>query len=173
MGVSFTLAVFAGLLGFMIGGFLGFLDTRNDLRDFAEFSGREDVSDDEEEPQDSQPDYKAEVDRLRKLLTEAMDKANRLAAMNEGLTEDLAALKAYDPEKIEERLKKIREIRADEERNEQMKREAELFRLWAAQSLMTSQYQYCSSDLASRLKWQSAINVQVTPDGHYIGGYGL
>lgn len=171
MEVSFVISLCVGLLGFFVGGFAGFIDTRNSLRDFANFSEREDVSDDEEEPKEPQPDYKAEVDRLRKLLTEATDNANRLAAMNEGLTEDLAALKAYDPEEVEERLKKIREIRADEEHNERMKREAELFRLWAAQSLMSSQY--CSLGAASQIPFQSPLNIRVTPDGHFIGGYGL
>lgn len=170
MEVSFVVSLCAGLLGFFVGGFLGFIDTRNDLRDFANFSEREDVSDGEEEPKEPQPDYKAEVDRLRKLLTEATDNANRLAAMNEGLTEDLAALNSYNPEEVEERLKKIREIRADEERTARMKREDELLRLYMAQSLMTSQY--CSLG-ALQIPFQSQLNVRVTPDGHYIGWYGL
>lgn len=170
MELSFVVALCTGIFGFLAGGIAGFIDTRNDLRDFANFSIREDVSDGEEEPQEPQPDYKAEVDRLRQLLTEATDNANRLAAMNEGLTEDLAALKAYNPEEVEERLKKIREIRADEERNERMKREDELLRLWAAQSLMSSQY--CSLG-AMQIPFQSPYNVRMTADGHYIGGYGL
>lgn len=120
MELSFVVSLCAGLLGFFVGGFAGFIYTRNDLRDFANFSGREDVSDGEEETKEPQPDYKAEVDRLRKLLTEATDNANRLAAMNEGLVEDLAALKAYDPEEVEERLKKIREIKAEEEREKRL-----------------------------------------------------
>lgn len=109
--------------------------------------------------------YEKDLAVYKKMALDAAERADRNGAIAEGLAEDLAALKAYDPEEIEERLKKIREIRAEEERNAQMKREAELFRLWAAQSLMASQY--CSSDLASRLKWQSALNVRVTPDGHH------
>lgn len=68
-----------------------------------------------------------ERDRLRetaesthKLLQAEHDRADRLAAMKQGLTEDLAALKAYDPEEIEERLKKIREIKAEEEREKRL-----------------------------------------------------
>lgn len=115
--------------------------------------------------------WKSTAESTHKILQDVQERADRNGSIAEGLAEDLAALKAYNPEEVEERLKKIREIRADEERNERMKREAELLRLWAAQSLMSSQY--CSSDLASQLKWQSAVNVRVTPDGHYIGGCGL
>lgn len=115
--------------------------------------------------------WKDTAESTHKILQDVQERADRNGAIAEGLAEDLAALKAYNPDEIEERLKKIREIRAEEERNERMKREDELIRIWAAQSLMSSQY--CSSDLASRLKWQSALNVQMTPDGHYIGGYGL
>lgn len=115
--------------------------------------------------------YKEDLALYKKMALDAAERADRNGAIAEGLAEDLAALKAYNPEEIEERLKKIREIRAEEERNERIKREDELLRLLAAQSLMSSQY--CYSDLASQLKWQNAINVRVTPDGHYIGGYGL
>ena len=116
--------------------------------------------------------YKEDLALYKKMALEAAERADRNGAIAEGLAEDLAALKAYNSDEIEERLKKIREIRADEERNEQMKREAELFRLWAAQSLMTSQY--CSIGAASQIPLQSPLyNVRMTPDGHYIGGYGL
>lgn len=115
--------------------------------------------------------YKEDLALYKKMALDAAERADRNGAIAEGLAEDLAALKAYDPEKVEEHLKKIREIRADEERNERMKREAELFRLWAAQSLMSSQY--CSLGAASQIPFQSPLNIRVTPDGHYIGGCGL
>lgn len=66
--------------------------------------------------EDERDGLKNTVESTHKLLRAEQERADRLAAMNEGLTEDLAALKAYDPEEIEERLKKIREIRAEEER---------------------------------------------------------
>lgn len=113
--------------------------------------------------------YKEDLARYKKMALDAAERADRNGAMAEGLAEDLAALKAYNPEETEERLKKIREIRADEERNEQMKREAELFRLWAAQSLMTSQY--CSLGAMSQIPLQSPLNVRMTPGGHYIDGH--
>lgn len=126
-----------GLIGFFVGGFLGFIDTKSDLRDFAEFAGRDDCVDGDESPAESTlesiPDYKEEADRLRDLLKTATDRADRLAAMNEGLTEDLAALKAYDPEEIEERLKKIREIRAEEERKKSLENLERLRREVSAQ----------------------------------------
>lgn len=60
--------------------------------------------------------YDTDLEFYKKLAHDAMDRANRNGAIAEGLAEDLAALKAYDPEEIEKRLKKIQEIRADEER---------------------------------------------------------
>jgi len=115
--------------------------------------------------------YKEDLALYKKMALDAAERADRNGAIAEGLAEDLAALKAYDPEEIEERLKKIREIRADEERNERMKREDELLRLWAAQSLMTPQY--CSLGAMSQIPLQSTFNTRSTPDGRYIGGYGL
>jgi len=109
--------------------------------------------------------YKEDLARYKKMALDAAERADRNGAIAEGLAEDLAALKAYNPEEVEERLKKIREIRAEEERTERMKREDELLRLWAAQSLMTSQY--CSLGAASQILFQSPLNIRVTPDGHY------
>lgn len=60
--------------------------------------------------------WKEMAESTDKLLHTATERADRLASMNDGLTQDLAALKAYNPDEIEERLKKIREIKADEER---------------------------------------------------------
>lgn len=60
--------------------------------------------------------WKETAESTNKLLRIATERADRLASMNDGLTQDLAALKAYNPDEIEERLKKIREIKADEER---------------------------------------------------------
>lgn len=82
--------------------------------------------------EDERDGWKETAESTHKLLQAEHERADRLAAMNEGLTEDLAALKACDPEEIEERLKKIREIRADEERQKadaQLK--STLFRLAA------------------------------------------
>lgn len=115
--------------------------------------------------------YKEDLARYKKMALDAAERADRNGAIADGLAEDLAALKAYNPEEIEERLKKIREIRADEERTERMKREAELLRFYRAQLLMTSQY--CSLGAASQIPFQSPLNIRMTPDGHYIGGYGL
>ena len=66
--------------------------------------------------EDERDGWMETAESTHKLLQIATERADRLAAMNEGLTEDLAALKAYDPEAVEERLKKIREIRAEEEK---------------------------------------------------------
>jgi len=63
-----------------------------------------------------------QIKRLKYLLHEANDTSYRMQCMAQGLGEDLAALKAYDPEEIEERLKKIREIRAEEERQAQQEK---------------------------------------------------
>ena len=62
---------------------------------------------------------KEALDHTEVLLRKATDRADRLAAMNQGLAEDLAVLKAYNPEEVEERLRKIREIKANEERVKQ------------------------------------------------------
>lgn len=77
--------------------------------------------------------WKETAESTHKLLQATTERAYRLAAMNEGLTEDLAALKAYNPEEIEERLKKIREIRVDEERR---KTEEAFLRLSLAQAML-------------------------------------
>lgn len=61
MEISFVVALCTGIfgfLGFLAGGIAGFIDMRNDLRDFANFSGREDVSDGEEEPKEPQPELR-------------------------------------------------------------------------------------------------------------------
>lgn len=60
--------------------------------------------------------WKETAESTDKLLRIATERADRLASMNDGLAKDLAALKAYNPDEIEERLKKIQEIKADEER---------------------------------------------------------
>ena len=54
----------------------------------------------------------AELATTKALLKAATEKYHREAAISQGLAEELAALKAYDPQEIEKRLAKIREIRA-------------------------------------------------------------
>lgn len=66
--------------------------------------------------EDERDGWKETAESTHKLLQAEHERADRLSAMNQGLTEDLAALKAYDPEEIEERLKKIQKIRAEEEK---------------------------------------------------------
>jgi len=63
-----------------------------------------------------------QIKRLKYLLHEANERADRNAAIAQGLGEELATLKEYDPEEIEERLKKIREIKAQEERQAQQEK---------------------------------------------------
>lgn len=77
--------------------------------------------------------WKDTAESTHKLLQAEHERADRLAAMNQGLTEDLAALKAYDPEEIEERLKKIREIKAEEERKKSLENLERLRREVSAQ----------------------------------------
>lgn len=79
------------------------------------------------------------AESTRKLLRAVTERADRFAAMNQGLAEDLAALKAYNPEEIEERLKKIRELRADEERKKAEKRRDELMVQIAAAQMLSAQ----------------------------------
>lgn len=80
--------------------------------------------------EDERDGWKETAESTHKLLRAEQERADRLAAMNQGLIEDIAALKAYDPDEIEERLKKIREIRADEERQKaEAQLKATLFRL--------------------------------------------
>jgi hypothetical protein len=66
--------------------------------------------------------YKEDLARYKKMALDAAERADRNGAIAEGLAEDLAALKAYNPEEVEERLKKIREIRAEEEREKRLER---------------------------------------------------
>lgn len=79
--------------------------------------------------EDERDGWKETAESTHKLLQAEHERADRLAAMNQGLAEDLAALKAYDPDEIEERLKKIREIKADEERRKQAEKIQELVSL--------------------------------------------
>lgn len=79
--------------------------------------------------EDERDGWKETAESTDKLLRTAVERADRLAAMGHGLAEDLAALKAYDPDEIEERLKKIREIKADEERRKQAEKIQELVSL--------------------------------------------
>lgn len=66
--------------------------------------------------------WKDTAESTHKILQNVQERADRNGAIAEGLAEDLAALRAYDPEEIDERLKKIREIRAEEEREERLER---------------------------------------------------
>jgi len=91
--------------------------------------------------EDERDGWKDTAESTHKLLQAEHERADRLAAMNQGLTEDLAALKAYDPDEIEERLKKIREIRAEEERNKAEKRREEMLVQIAAAQMLSSQLQ--------------------------------
>lgn len=138
MGIETVLCIIGVIVGFLVGGFLGFIDTRSELRDFAEFARRDDIA--ENDAPEPQTDYKAEVDHLRVLLKTATERADRLAAMNQGLTEDLAALKAYNPEEVEERLKKIRELRAEEERKEALNRLNQAIRAQIALNILHGWY---------------------------------
>lgn len=67
-----------------------------------------------------------ELERRDRLLKAAVERAERAEAMCEGLTADLAALKAYDEEDIEKRLEKIRKVRNEEERMEELRKLLEL-----------------------------------------------
>lgn len=64
--------------------------------------------------------YEKDLAVYKKMALDAAERADRNGAIAEGLAEDLAALKAYDPEEVEERLKKIREIKAEEEREKRL-----------------------------------------------------
>lgn len=93
--------------------------------------------------------WKEKAESTDKLLRAAVERADRLAAMGHGLAEDLAALKAYDPDEIEERLKKIREIRAEEERKESVAKLNQAIQLQVAYSMLHGGYgftpnAYCS-----------------------------
>lgn len=104
--------------------------------------------------------YDTDLEFYKKLAHNAMDRANRNGAIAEGLAEDLAALKAYDPEEIEERLKKIREIRAAEEKTtlEDKLRETIAWSMLNAQLNVISQYKPPSPTLEQTVCAQSFQN---------------
>ena len=77
--------------------------------------------------------YEKDLACYKKMALDAAERADRNGAIAEGLAEDLAALKAYDPEEVEERLKKIREIRAEEEREKRLENLERLRREVSAQ----------------------------------------
>lgn len=89
--------------------------------------------------EDERDGWKETAESTDKLLRAAVERADRLAAMGHGLAEDLAALKAYNPEEVEKRLKKIREIRAEEERKKAEKRRDELMVQIAAAQMLSAQ----------------------------------
>ena len=66
-------------------------------------------------------DGEHDISYYKKLLHNVTEQAHRNGAIAEGLAADLAALKEYNPEEVEEKLRKIREIRAEEERIRQMR----------------------------------------------------
>ena len=66
-------------------------------------------------------DGEHDISYYKKLLYDVTEQAHRNGAIAEGLAADLAALKEYNPEEVEEKLRKIREIRAEEERIRQMR----------------------------------------------------
>lgn len=66
-------------------------------------------------------DGEHDISYYKKLLYDITEQAHRNGAIAEGLAADLAALKEYNPEEVEEKLRKIREIRAEEERIRQMR----------------------------------------------------
>ena len=66
-------------------------------------------------------DGEHDISYYKKLLHDVTEQAHRNGAIAEGLAADLAALKEYNPEEVEEKLRKIREIRAEEERIRQMR----------------------------------------------------
>ena len=112
--------------------------------------------------EDERDGWKDTAESTHKLLQAATERADRIAAMNQGLTEDLAALKAYDPEEIEERLKKIQEIRAEEERKkslENLERLRQEVGVQIALSMLNSGYgfpasAYCSLNDQQRISWR-------------------
>ena len=76
-------------------------------------------------------DNEKDIHYWKKLAKDLADEAHRNGAIAEGLAEDLAALKAYNPEEVEERLRKIREIRAEEERIGRERRIGDIgMRMW-------------------------------------------
>lgn len=119
MNVKDVIFIVGTLLSIPLCGLIAWIVNKiNDRRDEVD-----DLREKLKSAEDERDGWKETAESTDKLLRAAVERADRLAAMGHGLAEDLAALKAYDPEEIEERLKKIREIRADEERQ---KAEAEL-----------------------------------------------
>ena len=109
--------------------------------------------------EDERDGWKETAESTHKLLQAEHERADRLSAMNQGLTEDLAALKAYDPDEIEERLKKIREIRAEEERKaseEKLKKSIDLailsaqLNILAGTPMQTAQQSICDKRTAAQ-----------------------
>ena len=96
-----------------------FMNKRNAMSDLEEELDRI-IEKRDSEIKATKVQYAKELAYHKKLAQEASDRANRNGAIAEGLQEELAALKAYDPEEIEERLKKIREIKAEEERKKSL-----------------------------------------------------
>lgn len=110
--------------------------------------------------EDERDGWKETAESTHKLLQAEHERADRLAAMNQGLTEDLAALKAYDPEAVEERLKKIREIRAEEEKSalEDKLRQTIAWSMIHAQLNVINQYRPPSPTLEQTVCAQSYRN---------------
>lgn len=110
--------------------------------------------------EDERDGWKDTAESTDKLLRAAVERADRLSAMNQGLTEDLAALKAYNPEAVEERLKKIREIRAEEEKGalEDKLRETIAWSMLNAQLNVINQYRPPSPTLEQMVCAQSYQN---------------
>lgn len=104
--------------------------------------------------------YDTDLEFYKKLAHDAMDRANRNGAIAEGLAEDLAALKAYDPKEVEERLKKIREIRAEEEKSalEDKLRQTIAWSMLNAQLNVINQYKPSSPTLEQTVCAQSYRN---------------
>lgn len=110
--------------------------------------------------QDKRDGWRETAESTDKLLRAAVERADRLAAMSHGLAEDLAALKAYDPEAVEERLKKIREIRAEEEKSalEDKLRQTIAWSMLNAQLNVINQYRPPSPTLEQTVCAQSYQN---------------
>ena len=87
-------------------------------------------------------DGEHDISYYKKLLYDVTEQAHRNGAITEGLAADLAALKEYNPEEVEEKLRKIREIRAEEERIRQMRATGTLVfggrLIWDGQRLVSS-----------------------------------
>ena len=120
----------------------------------------DDLSEKLKAAEDERDGWKETAESTDKLLRAAVERADRLAAMGHGLAEDLAALKAYNPEEIEERLKKIREIRAEEEKSvlEDKLRETIVWSMLNAQLNVINQYRPPSPTLEQTVCAQSYQN---------------